>query len=246
MTFKKGNNLGSLHKGKFAIGTGFKRGHKINLGKKFALGRRHTKEEKRQIALSVAESHKKKEYGFIKGVQNYDKRLCGIVNKNRVLEDKELIIKDYLEGKSIIKISRELKHNRHLISQTLKENGIRVRKNSEGITAWNKGKKNLPSSWNKGIKQWENKKHPRLGKHHTKETIEKLSNRKQTEEAKIKIRKARALQLFPIKDTSIEVKIQNYLKELKIDFFTHQYIKEIEHGYQCDPTGQTKIGDFNV
>ena len=47
-------------------------------------------------------------------------------------------------------------------------------------------------------------------------------------------KKRRAKQIFPVKDTSIEVKIQNYLKQLNIDFFTHQYIKEIEHGYQCD------------
>lgn len=39
--------------------------------------------------------------------------------------------------------------------------------------------------------------------------------------------------VFPKKDTSIEVKIQNFLKILGIEFFTHQYMK-IEHGYQCD------------
>ena len=44
----------------------------------------------------------------------------------------------------------------------------------------------------------------------------------------------RMTQVLPVKDTSIELKIQNYLKELNITFFTHQYIKEIEHGYQCD------------
>jgi very-short-patch-repair endonuclease len=37
-----------------------------------------------------------------------------------------------------------------------------------------------------------------------------------------------------VKDTSIEVKIQDYLKDLKIDFFTHQYVNQIEHSYQCD------------
>jgi len=31
----------------------------------------------------------------------------------------------------------------------------------------------------------------------------------------------------------IEVKIQNFLKQLGIEFFTHQYMK-IKHGYQCD------------
>ncbi|HEC66144.1 MAG TPA: DUF559 domain-containing protein [bacterium] len=39
--------------------------------------------------------------------------------------------------------------------------------------------------------------------------------------------------IFPKKDTSIEVKIQNFLKELGIEFYTHQYMK-IENGYQCD------------
>ena len=39
--------------------------------------------------------------------------------------------------------------------------------------------------------------------------------------------------VFPKKDTLIEVKIQNYLKKLGVDFFTHQYM-HIKHGYQCD------------
>jgi len=46
-------------------------------------------------------------------------------------------------------------------------------------------------------------------------------------------RTSRKKQVFPKKDTTIEVKIQNFLKQLRIEFFTHQYIK-IEHGYQCD------------
>lgn len=44
----------------------------------------------------------------------------------------------------------------------------------------------------------------------------------------------RSKQVFPIKDTSIEVKIQNFLKELEVEYYTHRYMKEIEHGYQCD------------
>lgn len=45
--------------------------------------------------------------------------------------------------------------------------------------------------------------------------------------------KEKGLYKFPVKDTSIEIKIQNYLKQLNIEFFTHQYM-HIEHGYQCD------------
>ena len=39
--------------------------------------------------------------------------------------------------------------------------------------------------------------------------------------------------VVPLEDTKIEVKIQNFLKELGIDFFTHQYIN-IKHKYRCD------------
>ena len=45
---------------------------------------------------------------------------------------------------------------------------------------------------------------------------------------------ARRKRILPVVDTKIEVKIQNYLKVLGITFFTHQYMKDIEHGYQCD------------
>lgn len=37
-----------------------------------------------------------------------------------------------------------------------------------------------------------------------------------------------------IQNTSIEVKIQEYLKQLEIPFFTHQTMNQIKHSYQCD------------
>ena len=77
-----------------------------------------------------------------------------------------------------------------------------------------------------------------LGKHFSEEHKRKIGEgnkgKKHSEESRKKISKARAKQIFPVKDTSIEVKIQNFLKQLNIEFFTHQYIKEIEHSYQCD------------
>ncbi|HUS51270.1 MAG TPA: NUMOD3 domain-containing DNA-binding protein [Candidatus Paceibacterota bacterium] len=47
------------------------------------------------------------------------------------------------------------------------------------------------------------------------------------------LRKIRKNMIIPVKDTSIEIKIQNYLKQLNITFLKHQYL-EVEHGYQCD------------
>jgi very-short-patch-repair endonuclease len=39
--------------------------------------------------------------------------------------------------------------------------------------------------------------------------------------------------IMPLKDTKIEIKIQNFLKELNIEYFTHQYMN-IQESYQCD------------
>ena len=49
-----------------------------------------------------------------------------------------------------------------------------------------------------------------------------------------RMRLQRSNQVFPLKDTKIEVKIQNYLKEIGLEFFTHQYIGDIKNSYQCD------------
>ena len=46
-------------------------------------------------------------------------------------------------------------------------------------------------------------------------------------------KKHRKYQIFPIKDTLIEVKIQDLLKQLRIEFLTHQYMN-IKYSYQCD------------
>ena len=75
------------------------------------------------------------------------------------------------------------------------------------------------------------------GKHIPLEIRKKMSEankgKKRSLETRKKIRNARAKRIFPIKDTSIEVKTQDLLRQLGFDFFTHQYMK-IEHGYQCD------------
>ncbi len=86
---------------------------------------------------------------------------------------------------------------------------------------------------------------PMKGKHHSEETKRKISKARKgktfeefygkdkAKNIRSKIKEKRKLQISPTKDTSIEVKLQNFLKQLGIEFFTHQYMK-IEHGYQCD------------
>lgn len=54
-----------------------------------------------------------------------------------------------------------------------------------------------------------------------------------SEEAKLKIKNARAKQVFPVKDSKQEVKCQNFLKQLNIEFIIHKYMN-IKHAYMCD------------
>jgi len=157
---------------------------------------------------------------FVKGSTFYHseqtKRKIGLGNSKPNPKVGKILKKLYKEGK-------------------LKINNI-FKKGHKGYTFW-KGKKLLEehkrkiSKANKGKISWME------GKHHTKETIEKLRKaslgQKHSKESIEKYKKWRKTFVLPKKDTKIEVKIQNFLKKLGIEFFTHQYIK-IEHGYQCD------------
>lgn len=123
------------------------------------------------------------------------------------------------------------------ISQAVKEAHKR--------THFNKGKKHNISQENLK-KRVDNLGKRFIGKKHTTEFKRLISERlkgksylerygkKKSQEIIRKYKKKRVLQIMPLKDTSIEVKIQNFLRQLGIEFLTHQYIKDIEHSYQCD------------
>ena len=104
---------------------------------------------------------------------------------------------------------------------------------------WNKGKKRPEISgknhWNYGNNMSSNHIN-KFFNGHKKYVEENRSWNKgipHTEEHKKKLKESRKYQILPVKNTSIEVKIQNFLKHIGVEFFTHQYMK-IEHGYQCD------------
>ena len=80
------------------------------------------------------------------------------------------------------------------------------------------------------------KNHPMYGKinKNKNKNYKELYGEEKSEKIIEKIKKERAKQILPVKDTKIEVKIQNFLKTLGIEFFTHQYMKQIKHSYQCD------------
>jgi len=84
-----------------------------------------------------------------------------------------------------------------------------------------------------------------MGRVVTTETRNKIAmknlGKRRTAEVKLKLKESRKYTISPVIDTSIEIKIQNYLKFLNIEFYTHQYMN-IEHGYQCDISIPIQLG----
>ena len=123
------------------------------------------------------------------------------------------------------------------------------------ITIWSKGKtrKDLLGENNPSKRQDVRKKisENRKGFKHSEETKKVFSENmkkkwangeldhviKALEKVRYKTqitKEKRKNMVFPKEDTSIELKIQCLLRELNIEFYTHQYMEEIEHSYQCD------------
>ncbi len=111
---------------------------------------------------------------------------------------------------------------------------------------WNKGRKgDIP--WNKGIKYSEEmkknmgkvgKESPLYGRKLSEKTKRKISKSKKKSykehpEIIVRLRELRNKRIYPKKDSSIELKIQNLLSLLHLEYLTHKYM-HIENGYQCD------------
>ncbi len=98
---------------------------------------------------------------------------------------------------------------------------------------------NAKTNFNFGMKGKHHKEQSKIkiSKFKTEESKTNLNygmkNKSHSQESKLKMSKARENIISPIKDTKIEVKIQNFLTDLKIEYFAHKYM-HIEHGYQCD------------
>lgn len=178
---------------------------------------------------------------------------------NRKNLDIDLIKKKYAEEKiSATELGKELNVAHITILKRLRELGIKTRSRDEAMKS-NRTRKLISdkhlgikksidvrkaiSEGHKGLlKSEEHKKNisnSHIGINHTQETKKKLSefrlkNIEEHPEERLRLKNLRSKQIFPKKDTSIELKIQNFLKRLNIEFYTHQFIKEIEHGYQCD------------
>ncbi len=143
------------------------------------------------------------------------------------------------------KMWKNKKHPMLGINQS-EESKKKMSENKKGKITWMKGKhhsvktKKLISEYHKS-----NPNYGMGGKKHSKKTLKKMSNsqiginymqrhgEKKAKELKEIIKKNRSKQIFPLVDTSIELKIQDFLTTLKVEFVTHKYMN-IKNSYQCD------------
>jgi len=209
-------------------------------------GRKLTEEHKKKIGESNKPKLKGKNYEEIHGKDKSEKikkkkslsmkgKFNGKSYEDRYGIKKSRLVKNKIRDSRLNKISS--KEHKENISKGLKkfyqsEDGKKLRIIKKQIIPKNVFKKGM-IPWNKGLKlkKW------------SAEDKKKLKGRKSwnkglkgiySEETKKKMRESRSKQIFPLKDTLIEVKIQDFLNLLNIEFYPHQYMREIEHKYQCD------------
>lgn len=201
----------------------------------------HRKKISRRVKLyfSNEENRKKTSIATKYAMKNIKIRKKCVFWKGKTLSKKH--VENMRKSRIGKKLKPRTKEHSKKISQSLKGRKL----SNDHI---NKIKLNALKNPNYGMK---NKRHTveaknlqgksMRGRHHTLETCQSISKNgcgkhlgPFTVEHRNKIKIARSKQIFPKKDTSIEIKIQNYLKDLGLEFYTHQYMKEIEHTYQCD------------
>jgi len=96
--------------------------------------------------------------------------------------------------------------------------------------AWKEGKR---KSWNKGLTKETDERVMKISKIN-KETKANLGKKYPKEKyPNLGWRTSRKNQIFPVKDTSIEIKLQNFLKQMNVNFETHK-VMPIKYRYQAD------------
>jgi len=118
----------------------------------------------------------------------------------------------------------------------------KIRLSSLGRIPWNKGKTGVYSEETKkrmSHHKLKGRTHEEIyGTQGAKERKELMSKKMMghpvNQKTRDAVRKNRATQKFPFKDSSIELFVQNLLKQLGINFYAHHYISDIEHKYRCD------------
>lgn len=216
--------------------SGFKKGFKMPEEWKIKV---YTPERNKKISESIKNYYKLHKYYILSPESRKNK---SEVARKKFIENNPMKNPISKEKVRLANLGRHVPEERKKrISETLKRMGIPKEQRIKMTNALKEKYKNTPRK--KIILTEEHKDKLRktvvnASKSRTKETFIKIGMKQRgkrvSEDFKKRMKESRAKQVFPKKDSSIEVKIQNFLKQLNIEFFTHQYIREVEHGYQCD------------
>jgi len=207
-------------------------------------------EEERRIKFSKYISSIPRTKEWINNIQ----KARGKWNHTEQTKEKisNLLKEKYKSG--LIKIRKGFRHT--------EESRKKISKATMGRIPWNKGKKLKPLSKeiknkisNSQKKLFADKKykerirklildaiHSSPKRVYKKERLKKMSkitkklweNDSYRNKIIKKLKILRSKRVIPKKDTSIEIKIQNFLTQLHLEYYTHKYISEITHTYQCD------------
>ncbi len=176
---------------------------------------------------------------FKKGHTPWNKRTKGIVKPNsgsfkkghKILDGSK---KGWFEKGHKLSKESEMKRRKNisksLIGKKLTEEQIRKTTETRRKNGWFKDLEETKRKMRKPHKS----PPPRSESHRKNQSKSQKKYLKEHPEEIERLKRQRAKIVFPLKDTSIEIKIQNFLKQLGIEFFTHQYMKQIKHAYQCD------------
>jgi very-short-patch-repair endonuclease len=174
-------------------------------------GKKHTTETVIKLRRPKSEEHKRK---IGTGMKGKHWKLTELT-KRRI--SKSLMGNTYCKGRK----SSMKGHTIEEVYGVEKAEKIRQKQSQKAKAGFKSGRIN----WNKGLTKETDER--------VKQYADKLLGRKRTAETIDKIRINRHKQILPVKDTKIELKIQNFLRELMIEYLPHKYM-HIEHQYRCD------------
>ena len=164
--------------------------------------------------LKQPEEQKKNHSKFMK--QWYKDNPKAAIEKNKKMADT-------LRGRPLTKEHAEKISEALTGKKKSKEHIDKIIKTRKGYTHSKETRKKLSSST---TKLWKDK-------NYRESQTEKIVKTTNSNKHRAILKEKRKLQITPVKDTTIEIKIQNFLEELKIYFEKHKYMS-IPHGYQCD------------
>ncbi len=148
-------------------------------------------------------------------------------------KQKDYIINLYLNNKkSQFEIAKMLNCDFVVINRILKENNVKLRPLSY-YTSGRKSKK-IGKTFEELYGKNRAEEIKKLIRKARVKQISPMKGKKWTKIQREKLENIRHKRIFPKRDTSIELKIQKFLSLLHIEYFTHKYISEINHSYQCD------------